>query len=202
MAYSILVGKLRQSKAVVQLSPDADYLGSTFGARLHPHVFHHVFGPCTLWHRGSHSAKLSWPPGMGQSGASGRSWRWGWHNARAGQGLPCWGSAGGTRATVVCCPSSSSSSSSSLPPPQVCARIGGYSPTVLLLLQPSPCHTRQPPWAGSHIQPCGAGAELPGQCQHCLFHWESTSCRGGNLARLQTGTGATGSSSQRLVSGD
>lgn len=95
-----------------------------------------------------------------------------------------------------------------LPPhprhPLMHAQVGGCSPTGLLFLQPSPRRGKWPPWAGGDASSphCGE-AEPPEQCQHCLLLWETASCRGRNLASLQTSTRATGISLQRLFfSGD
>lgn len=181
-------------------------------------------GECTLWHGGAHPAKLlaslhvPGSPGTGQwAVASGRSQRCGQHNAPAGQGLPCGGgSAGGhspepqcnspcvnavTRRRSACCPFLLLLLPAILP---VHARGGGCSPVGLLLLQPSPCHGKWPPWArGDASSPCSGGPEPPEQCQRRLLLRETTSCRGRNLVSLQTSTGAMGISLQRLFfSGD
>lgn len=83
--------------------------------------------------------------------------------------------------------------------PSMNARVGGGSPRGFLLLQPGSCRGKGSLWAwGGHIQLPSGGAELPELCQHRLLLWETTSCQGRNLAGLQTSTGATGISLQRL----
>lgn len=97
-------------------------------------------------------------------------------------------------------PSSSSSSSSSAPlPPRGTPGQGVAAPKGLLLLQPGSCRGKgSQRGVGGHIQLPSGGAELPEPCQHRLLLWETTSCQGRNLAALQTSTGATGISLQRL----
>lgn len=175
-------------------------------------------GRCPLWHGGDTSNKIpsgahvpvrpreprdgSVPVARGCSrlaqcpGRPGLALRQGRGECRPPQcNSPCVRAGPWTRSATP-----SSSSSSAPPPPRCMPGERGCSPTGLLFLQAGPCHGKGSLWAlGDTSNPPSKGAELPELCQRRLLLWETTSCQGRNLAGLQTSTGATGISLQRLV---
>lgn len=178
---------------------------------------------CTLWHQGAHPAKLPsgvcLPPCPRQpqdgsvgccqqpfpaarlaqcTGRPGLALRWGecwWPLARATMQQP-----------LRKCRHEEMLGMLTLPPPPPHPH---HHPNACPGRGLQPCRAPAPPAqplplqvaltsGGDVSSPCSGGAELPEQCQHRLLLWETTSRRGRNLASLQTSTGATGISLQRL----
>lgn len=176
-------------------------------------------GRCPLWHWGSTSSRnprgchVPPRPREPRDGsvpvASGCSRL---DNVPAGRGLPC-GGRGECRRPQCNSPAVRAAHGHArlpLPPPPhphpqprrpLGARPGRGWQLPRGSCSSSPAHAveRGPKGAwGGHIQLPSGGAELPEPCQHRLLLWETTSCQGRNLAALQTSTGATGISLQRL----